>query len=159
MMMGKDRVCQQAIDHFLLTVISELSGFSFLNLLPVIHFFQETFKMPVDVKKERQGVLLWCSGLRILRCHWSGLSHCCVTGSIPGPGTSKCRGCRQKFKKKRKKEKEKEEAQLKERMQSLVNHIRVRIQPSWLQLLSKIPNVSLMLLVNLSFSKTEKFYL
>lgn len=37
MMMRKNRACQQAIGHFLLIVISELSGFSFVNPLPVTH--------------------------------------------------------------------------------------------------------------------------
>ena len=31
------------------------------------------------------------------------LCHCCVTGPIPGPGTSACRGGTQKKKKKKKK--------------------------------------------------------
>ena len=51
-------------------------------------------------KNYNVGAPWWFSGLRILHCH------CCVTGSIPGPGTSVCYGYSWK-KKKRKKRKEK----------------------------------------------------
>ena len=44
---------------------------------------------------------LWCSGLRIWCCHYSGLRHCCGTSSIPGPGTSTCHRCSQKKEKKK----------------------------------------------------------
>ena len=49
------------------------------------------------------GVLLWHSRLRIQHCHCSSLGCCCVTGSIPGLGTSICHGHdRKKGRKKRK---------------------------------------------------------
>lgn len=55
------------------------------------------------MKKCDLGVPLWLSGLRICFCHCSGLGHRYSVGSIPGPGTSTCRGYSQK----KKKEKEK----------------------------------------------------
>ena len=55
------------------------------------------------VKKNELGVPLWCSGLRIQHCHFSGLCGFCGMGSIPGPGTSKCHEHGQKKKKKKKK--------------------------------------------------------
>ena len=42
------------------------------------------------------GVPWWHSQLRIQHCHCCGSSRCCATGSIPGPSTSTCCGCRQK---------------------------------------------------------------
>ena len=54
-----------------------------------------------QAKKAEQGVLLWLTGLRIWRCHCSGLGHCCGTGLIPGWGTSTCQGYAQKRRKKR----------------------------------------------------------
>ena len=33
---------------------------------------------------------LGTAGLRIWRCHCSGVGHCCGTGLIPGLGTSTC---------------------------------------------------------------------
>ena len=49
-----------------------------------------------SVSKNRcLGLLLWCSRLRIRRCH------CCGVGSIPGLGTSACQGCGQKIEKKK----------------------------------------------------------
>lgn len=44
----------------------------------------------------QENVPLWLS--RILQCHCSSLGHYSGTGSMPGPGTSKCRGPRQKKK-------------------------------------------------------------
>lgn len=41
-------------------------------------------------KKADEGVPLQCSGLRIYQYHCSGPGRCYVTGSIPGPGTSRC---------------------------------------------------------------------
>ena len=41
------------------------------------------------------------SRLRIWHYHCSALGHFCGVGSIPGPGTSACRGCSQKKKKKK----------------------------------------------------------
>ena len=56
---------------------------------------------PLKKKKKNLffGVPLCRSGLRIQCCHFSGLGHCCGTGSIrgtssiPGPGTFTCHGC------------------------------------------------------------------
>ena len=45
---------------------------------------------------------MWCSRLRIHRCHCLG--HCCGMGLIPGPTTSIC--CRHSQKKKRERERE-----------------------------------------------------
>ena len=39
---------------------------------------------------------LWCSGLRIQRCHRHGSGCCCGAGSIPALGTSTCHRCGQK---------------------------------------------------------------
>lgn len=62
MMMRKDRAYQQAIGHFLLAVISELSNLIFLNPLPVTHrCFKETFRMPVNFKKGKAWVEAGCS--------------------------------------------------------------------------------------------------
>ena len=44
----------------------------------------------------KHGVLWWCSGLRIWRCHCSGLHHCCGAGLIPGLETSICCRCGRK---------------------------------------------------------------
>ena len=38
----------------------------------------------------KEGILLWCGGLRIQCGHYSSLGHCCGIGSIPGLGTSTC---------------------------------------------------------------------
>ena len=43
-----------------------------------------------------QGVLLWCSGLRIQRSHCNTWNHCQVSGSVLGLGTSTCRRCSHK---------------------------------------------------------------
>ena len=43
-----------------------------------------------SLKKKSVRVPLWCSGLRISRCHSNGSGHCWATGLIPGPGTSTC---------------------------------------------------------------------
>lgn len=52
MMRRKDRAYQQAIGHFLLVVISELTSF-FFSETPTgdSQMFQETFRMPMDFKK------------------------------------------------------------------------------------------------------------
>ena len=47
-------------------------------------------KTGVTTFRDKKGVLLWCSGLRIWCCHCSGLGCCCGAGSISGPGTSIC---------------------------------------------------------------------
>ena len=44
----------------------------------------------LENNRQKLGVLLWCSRLRIQCCHWSGLSHCWGAGTIPGPGMSTC---------------------------------------------------------------------
>ena len=46
----------------------------------------------LDKSKLFLGVILWCGGLRIRRCHCSGLGHWCGMGLIPGPGTSTSHG-------------------------------------------------------------------
>ena len=47
-----------------------------------VKLFSQEFISP------KQGVPLWCSGLRIWRCHCGGQVCCCDLGSIPGPGSS-----------------------------------------------------------------------
>lgn len=46
------------------------------------------FKMALNVAvRKGEGVLLWCSRLRVQHCHCSSLDCCCGTGLIPGPGS------------------------------------------------------------------------
>ena len=44
----------------------------------------------VNFKNARIGVPLWLSGLRIPHCHCCCSGYSCVTGSVPGLGTSTC---------------------------------------------------------------------
>ena len=46
--------------------------------------------------KNNRGVPLWCSGLKIWRCHCSGSGCLCGAGSIPGLGSSACCMCGKK---------------------------------------------------------------
>ena len=53
----------------------------------------------LDGIQRKLGVPWWLSGLRMQCFHCSGLGCCCVTGSIPGPGTSTCHRCDEKWRK------------------------------------------------------------
>ena len=53
--------------------------------------------------RQRRGLEFPCGASRLMirHCHCNGSSHCCGTGSVPGPGISTCHGYSQKEKKRR----------------------------------------------------------
>ena len=68
--------------------------------------------------KQSQGVLLWCSRLRIQHCHYNGPGHCCCAGSNLGQEFPHATSAEKKKKKKKKTIKKKKKPKKKKNKES-----------------------------------------
>ena len=73
---------------FFVTMINVFLAYLCATIIKKSYFGSGVNKRPINQKikprKKPKGIPLWCSRLRILNCHCSGLGSCCGMGSIHG---------------------------------------------------------------------------